>query len=218
MNRTGRLWIELILVYFIAPIGVLFVQPRMLLSILWAVTALALIPLFRDPTFDRKRLWNAGAMKHHWLPIVGRFALLAPMIVLATWQLTPELFLGFPKSAPGMWAAVVCLYPIFSVYPQGIVYRGLLLHRYGPLFPGMFARIAMAGFAFGYLHLVFANWQAPALTLIGGIFFARTYEKSRSLFVAAVEHALYGCWIITTGWGWYVYSGSRAAVEQLNAG
>ena len=51
------------------------------------------------------------------------------------------------------------------------------------------------------------NWIAPALTLIGGIVFGFTYERTRSSLVVAVQHALFGCFLFTIGLGWFFYSG-----------
>jgi hypothetical protein len=42
----------------------------------------------------------------------------------------------------------------------------------------------------------------------GGLLFAVTYHRTASAFAAAVEHALYGCFLITLGLGRFVYSGN----------
>jgi hypothetical protein len=37
------------------------------------------------------------------------------------WRFAPGLFLNFPRSNPWLWGLVMLLYPVLSVYPQGIV-------------------------------------------------------------------------------------------------
>jgi membrane protease YdiL (CAAX protease family) len=53
--------------------------------------------------------------------------------------------------------------------------------------------------------VIFENWIAPVLTLIGGLLFAWTYARTRSQVVASFQHALFGCFLFTIGLGWYFY-------------
>jgi membrane protease YdiL (CAAX protease family) len=46
------------------------------------------------------------------------------------------------------------------------------------------------------------------MTLVGGLLFAHTYWKTRSLLVSAIEHALYGCLLYTIGLGRFFYHGA----------
>ncbi len=191
------------------PIGVYFLKPhRTLLPILWVFMACILVMLLRDKTFDRKELWNARAIKDHWKPILLRFVCLAPVIAFATWWLTEELFLYLPRNQPWLIAMIICLYPIFSVYPQGIIYRVFLLHRYKPLLGNPIALVVVSALCFGFLHIIFRNPIAPTVTLVGGALFAWTHHRSRSLFVSSFEHALYGLWLMSTGWGAFLYPGA----------
>ena len=106
------------------------------------------------------------------------------------------------------------LYPALSVYPQELVFRSFLFHRYAPVFgegPGM---VAASAAAFGYVHIIFGNWFSVAASGVGGWLFASRYLRSRSLFTASVEHSLYGILIFTIGLGRYFYHG---AVPQAGA-
>jgi membrane protease YdiL (CAAX protease family) len=112
------------------------------------------------------------------------------------------------------------LYPIFSVYPQEIAFRGMVHHRYrvvfvrflGTLGPGAvrIALVLMSAVVFSWAHVVMLNPWAIGFCLIGGLLFADTYERSRSLAAVSIEHALYGCWMFTAGWGYYFYAGGAA--------
>lgn len=218
MTRRARLWIEFVVIFGLLPIPAMQLPPRTLIPVLW-VTSLAVLGfLLFDRTFERKQLWNAGAIRHHWRPIVLRFVFVAPVVAVATWLLTPQLFMGFPRRALPIWGMVMFAYPIASVFPQGIVYRAFLLHRYRDLFPAVALRVAVGALAFGYLHIIFGNWMAPMLTLAGGVLFTWTQEKTRSLFCSSLEHAMYGCLLITTGWGIFVVKGGDQILERLSAG
>ncbi len=66
----------------------------------------------------------------------------------------------------------------------------------------------VSGIGFGFAHIVFDNWVAPALCAIGGLIFAHTYRRTRSLALASFEHALYGDLVFTLGLGRYFYHGA----------
>jgi len=100
-------------------------------------------------------------------------------------------------------------YPLVSVYPQGLVLRAFLMHRYRPLFRSRWTRIAVSAVAFSFMHIILRNPVAVGLTLIGGVLFADTHLRSRSLVVSSVEHAMYGCLLFTVGWGRYFYHGAN---------
>jgi membrane protease YdiL (CAAX protease family) len=62
--------------------------------------------------------------------------------------------------------------------------------------------------AFSLMHIVFKNPLALLLTFAGGILFAKTYEKTDSLVISLIEHALYGNYVFTLGLGKYLYLGA----------
>ncbi|WP_423804206.1 hypothetical protein [Nitrosomonas nitrosa] len=47
--------------------------------------------------------------------------------------------------------------------------------------------------------------MSVTFTFVGGIMFAYTYHRHRSLLLASIEHALYGCFVFTIGLGWFFY-------------
>ena len=112
---------------------------------------------------------------------------------------------GLVRHRPGLWAAIMLLYPIVSVYPQGVLHRVFLFHRYGELFPKPRMKIVASALAFCWMHIIFHNWVALAVTLPGGLLFAWTYQRTRSAMLTAIEHSLYGCWAVTIGLGQFLY-------------
>ena len=210
-----RLVIEMLLLFLVLPLAVLASETKLLLPILWVFAASIFIVVWRDRTFPRRELWNAGAFRAHRKAILARFIVLGAGVLLLTWWLTPELLFRLPREKPLLYCAILVGYPWVSVYPQGVIYRAFLLHRYAALFPRPAVRIAMAALCFGFLHIIFRNPIAPLVTLIGGVLFTWTHARSRSLFVSSVEHALYGLWLMTTGWGAFLYPGTVPTAKAI---
>lgn len=180
------------------------------LPFLWAGTAFCVTMLLRDPSFDRRQLWNPHGLRPQLPQILALFATGVVVISALVRVYAPSLFLALPRAHPGFWLLVLATYPVMSVYPQGLIYRAYLLHRYRPLLqpdpagpPSLLIFTSAAAFAL--MHIVFHNWIAIALTFPGGILFARHYLNSKSLFTASFEHALYGLFLFTIGLGQFFY-------------
>ncbi len=139
--------------------------------------------------------------------ILLRFLAGGIALTVLTWLLAPGLFLSLPRTHPLFWAAIMVLYPLLSVWPQEVIFRRFLFHRYAPVF-GERGVVVASALAFGFAHVIFVNWIAVALTLAGGAMFAGDYAKRRSLWLACLEHGLYGCLVFTIGLGRYFYTGA----------
>lgn len=117
----------------------------------------------------------------------------------------PERLFSFVLHRPTLWAVVMMLYPVLSVYPQELIYRSFFFHRYRELLP-LSALIIVNILSFSLMHSIFHNWIAIIFTLFGGALFVHTYLRSRSLLMVTLEHALYGNLIFTLGIGNFFYS------------
>jgi len=219
MNTTCKkayLLFEFCLLFLAAPLAYSAApQNHMAILILLLVTAICLGLLLADKTFDRKQLWNRAAVKGEARRIMLTFLVATAVmtgIILSIW---PGLVLQLPKEHPAIWVAVLILYPVLSVYPQELLYRAFVFHRYKEVFLTERGRIVISALAFGYLHIVFHNPVAVALTIVGGVFFAWNYSRTRSLASASLEHALYGCYIFTIGYGFFFYTGTRALAAAM---
>lgn len=183
------------------------------LPILWAVALYGLVVLLRDPTFDRRQLWNTAPLRSQLPQILGLFLLASAIVTLLIRLCAPALFVILVRTQPRVWAAILIGYPIFSVYPQALIYRAFFFQRYRPLFGATFSgstldlrtrtvvMILFSAATFALMHILFRNWIALALTFPGGILFALRYVNTRSLAVSSFEHALYGCFLFTIGLG-----------------
>jgi membrane protease YdiL (CAAX protease family) len=143
-------------------------------------------------------------------PILWRFALAIPLVFAAIAIIAPERVLQLPLERPGIWLMVMFLYPVFSVFPQELIYRHFFFRRYAPLFGKGQGVIIMSALTFGHVHLLFNNAIAYILSIAGGYLFAITYAKTRNLWLVSLEHAIYGQLIFTSGLGWYFYRSGAA--------
>jgi len=177
------------------------------IPLLILLSLVCLFVLIRDPGFDNRQLIRLGAWKELARPMLIRFLAGCFLIGTFTVVFAPELLFGFPKHHPFIYLLFLSLYPLLSVYPQGLTHRAFLLHRYRPLFSGYWSAIFFSAAAFSFMHIAFHNPIAVVLTFIGGILFAKTYLDSGSLVLSAMEHALYGIFVFSIGLGRYLYMG-----------
>jgi len=189
--------------------------PIPMIPTLLIIALLLLVVLLGDRVFPKRQLCNAAQFRKRMTRVLLRFIVGAAVLTAAVLIFEPKRFLSFPKNAPHIWLLVMLLYPLLSVYPQEIVYRAFLFHRYRMLFPRPWLMITASALAFGYMHLVFRNWPAVALSVVAGFLFAQTYERTKSLLVTGLEHALYGDLIFTIGLGWYFFHGSIRFATQI---
>ena len=208
-----RLTAEFLLLYGGIPLA-LWIRPELarglMIPILLMVSLGMFLVLWRDPTFERRRLWGARGWSREMRSILTLFAVGASMLGFAFALAEPGRLFALPRHSPSWWLAICLLYPALSVYPQEIIFRVFLFHRYGALFPSERACILASALAFCAAHIFFSNWIAPVLSAIGGWLFARRYARVGVVLPVCVEHALWGDWLFTLGVGWYFYAGSIA--------
>ena len=134
---------------------------------------------------------------------------LCSVLLLALYPLlTTKPMFEFPRERPILWLVVLCLYPILSVVPQGIIFRRWFTLRYSSLLGSRGTMIVIGALCFGCSHVLFGNVVAPVITAIGGALFLRTYLKSGSGWLADLEHAVLGNGAFTIGYGQWLYSGA----------
>ncbi len=205
---------EFCILFLVLPLGY-WLLPIQLppLPVLWVATLYCYLVLKRDPHFEKKYFWNAQAGRGQLREVVAIFAVLASIIAFGVWWLAPGLLFGLVRTRPIVWAAMMVVYPIFSVYPQGLIYRAFLMHRYLRLLDRLspatrkWLLVLISAAAFSLMHIIFRNWLSIWLTFGGGLLFAWRYQRTHSLAVSSFEHALYGCWLFTIGLGQSFYIG-----------
>ncbi len=211
--RHARLLLIIELYAFVLAVPLLmwlFLPPRFILPFLWVAALVCYFVVKRVDAQGATGGWNwAAVTRANLTPIFWRFALCAGLMAAATALLKPELLFTFVRERPLLWLAVMLLYPILSVIAQEFICRRYMFARFSGLLSTR-NLIILSGIAFGMGHLLFNNWVSPTLCVIGGMIFAATYHKTRSLALVSIEHALYGDFVFTLGLGRYFYHGAMA--------
>lgn len=208
---------ELLLLVIGLPAAIIeFDLIRHMLGILWVAAVYCLV-IHRITTGERLRdVWKFREItRDSAKPMLRMLGLAILFLGAATAFLLPERLFSFVLERPALWAMVMLLYPLLSVLPQEIIFRLFFFERYKPFFASGTTMVVASGLAFGFAHIIFLNWVAPLLTALGGLIFALTYSRRRSLALVSLEHALYGNFIFTIGLGIYFYHGSVAAISTV---
>lgn len=216
LSARWRLWGECMGIYVAIPLVLALLRHQdnalPILPVLWVVAVLAGWWLMTRFGFAIRDFFTLRGIHRSWRPVLIRTSAVAVAAAVIVLAVLPSDFLYLPRQQPVFWLLLIGLYPLASVCPQGIVYRALFRYRYASLWPHPLARRAAATIAFSLAHLVYLNPWALLLTLIGGWFFFRTYESTRSLAAANLEHALCGLAIFTIGFFRYFQEGGAAPV------
>jgi len=208
MLRKIYLRLEMLALFGIVPVLLYYdiIQLYEILTLLLFFMVIMIILIF-DKSFDKKDLFTFRNLRVYLPTIIDRFVLSAVVLTFITLIAVPDKFLGFAGSRPQFWIIVMIAYPMISVFPQELIYRVFMFHRYKALLNRPVLRILVSAIMFGWVHIVFNNIYAVVLSFIGGLIFGYTYEKSRSIGVVAFEHALYGDFIFTIGLGTFFFKG-----------
>jgi uncharacterized protein len=201
---------EFVLIFFGAPLLIFYrVLPNLPMLYLLVAGLAAFLFLRHDPTLNSAQLLSVSGISADLRGLLLRDAIFLLFLGLAVRIFAPQLLFSFVKRAPGFWALVMLLYPLLSVYPQELLYRAFFFHRYQPLFGSGSTMLVASACAFGFVHIIFGNWLAVLLCIIGGFLFSLTYQHSGSLLLTCIDHALFGNFIFTIGLGQFFYHGSR---------
>lgn len=200
---------ELIFCFYLVPTVYwlrLIDWPFFTLLLRGALVTVALLLVTR--VFDWGCLWRVRAATREVPRIIATFAIGAIAMMAMVLAFMPDAYFAFPRQRPDIWIMVMIFYPLVSVYPQELIFRGFFFDRYRELFPTRWGMILASGVTFGYVHIIFESWVSVGLTVIGGILFAWTYDRTRSVLAASFEHALFGCFAFTVGLGALFYTGA----------
>ncbi len=210
VTRTIFLALEFAAVFVVFPLLIYFRRiPNWPIPYL-LVTAFGAVLLLRgDPAFNSSQLSAWGNFRPFLANILIRDIVCLASLGIAVYLLAPQLLFSLFRRSPGLWALIFVLYPLLSVYPQELLYRAFFFHRYQPLFGSGWGMLLASGLAFGFVHIIFRNWLAVGLCVIGGLLFSLTYQASGSLLLACLDHAIFGNFLFTIGLGQFFYHGSR---------
>lgn len=197
------LMVEFLVLFFLMPL-LFFIDvfPFPKIPVIIAAALYALSCLSTDPTFDRRRMLSVQNLRTRMAGILFRLFLVTLGLVIAYPLITAGTSPEVPPITP-KWLGFLMVYAFLSAIPQEIVYRVFFFHRYRGLIRNPAAMVFASTVLFSYMHIVYRNWTAVALTLVGGFLFSRSYDKTAPLSFASIEHGLYGCACFTLGYGPY---------------
>jgi len=210
MWRPLLLALECGLIFVGLPLVIKYrILPNYPIPYLLAAAIAAFLLLRFDPSFHPSTFTAWGNYRPFLRQLLVRDAICLVFLGIAVRLFAPSFLFSFIKHRPVLWAAVMLLYPLLSVYPQEILYRAFFFHRYQALFGSGWALLLASALAFGFVHIIFGNWLAVALCVIGGLLLSFTYSQSGSLLLTCLDHAIFGNFIFTIGLGQFFYHGSR---------
>lgn len=141
-------------------------------------------------------------------PILGRWALASLGMLIFLLIYDPERLFYLPRHRPEIIPGLLILYPLLSALPQEFIFCSFFFKRYRALFGSGVERVIASAVVFAYAHVLYINAVAPVVSLLGGLIFAQTFHRTKSLALVTIEHGLYGNTLFLIGLGWYFYSGA----------
>ncbi len=200
--KKSLLLLEFTLVFLCIPTAILLeLIPIDKMRLLLILALLFLTILLSDPAFKAAEIFSFRITNFPIRSIGIRFLVSSALLVLLSLVISPQNFFSLPAGDPLLWLATAVFYPLLSALPQEILYRPFLFHRYRLLFSTPKQLIIASTLSFSYMHIIFNNPIAVALTLIGGYFFSKTYAASHSFWLVTLEHSAYGFIVFTVGLG-----------------
>ena len=201
MEKKATKWLQCELVILFVIVPVLLSSPiwiSLKVGLVFVALGYCLGLSKKEGWFTRDLLFG-GSMSIR--PFLGRvLVVLIAALGLMVVRDPENLFLVVRKK-PLLWLSILFFYSFFSVYPQEFLYRLFFFQRYRALFNSRWLLVVLNAIFFSLAHLMFWNGLVLILTIVGGLLFALTYERTKSLTLVSVEHALYGCWLFTLGMG-----------------
>jgi membrane protease YdiL (CAAX protease family) len=196
-----------------------FVVPPLLISLriipnfpipyLLVATVAGFLILRRNRAVRSATLFQWRGIWPQLVPVLLRDVVLLILLGLTVRIFAPEFLFSLIRRQPLFWALIMLLYPLLSVCPQEFLYRTFFFQRYQPLFGSGRGMIAASSLAFSFVHIIFGNWLAVGLCGLGGLLFSLTYQRSGSLLLASIDHALFGNFIFTIGLGQFFHHGPK---------
>lgn len=181
----------------------------LMFAFLWAATGYCWLVLRRTDKNLFKNIWNFKEVNWSNLkPLLLRWILASIGMCLFLLWYDPERLFVIWREYPMAIPAILVGYPILSALPQELIFCSFFFSRYQALFKNEKLLILASALTFGYAHCLYINPVAPPLTFIGGLIFAGTYAKTKSLALVTIEHSLYGISLFLIGLGWYFFSGA----------
>ena len=203
------LWLEFVLFYIAAPLSIWWWELYShLFGIFLLLCLVALFLLARTPQFTWRSLGDFSSLTQYF-PLIFLFTLLSTsLLAILALLVVPDRFFSLPLENPQLWLGIMIFYPIFSAFPQELLFRVLFFNRYRHLYASPNQAIFVNALCFSLAHVFYANWIACALSFLGGLVMAKAYVKTGSFYLVWILHVIAGLGVFTVGLGIYFYHGA----------
>ncbi len=193
-------YIELFLLFVLLPCSFLLDYPAPIkVGLVLACFAYSIWVVARDKPVKRQILWSLNTWDFWKNLIIRMLVVFVGAYVLMYFYKSDAMFVIFKDLR--LFFIIVFVYSFLSVTAQEFAYRTFFFHRYRELFNNNTIFLVTNAFLFGLAHIMFGDPVVLLMTFVGGLFFAYTYDKTKSLLVVSIEHAIYGLWLFALGIG-----------------
>ncbi len=201
-KKTGQVnrYIELILLFILLPASLLLNYPTPIkVGLCIGAFIFSLWIVIKEKPVHRSTLWSISTWSF-WKGLLLRlaFGMIAAYVIMYFYK--PDMIFVIFKDLR-LFFAIVFIYSFLSVTAQELAYRTFFFHRYEHLFKNKQVFMLLNAAVFSLAHIIFKDPVVLLMTFAGGLFFAYTYDKSRSLLLVCIEHAIYGLWLFMLGIG-----------------
>jgi membrane protease YdiL (CAAX protease family) len=203
-KRWGRglLGIEFILLFFGIPLFMYFDTGFTIPSVVLIPCLIFIFLVLRYKTdFRWKELIHLRLSKTQLIHDAITLAICAILLLVTVLIWIPGELFNLPRGNPWIWLALSLFYPVFSAYPQEIIFRTFVFRRYQGLFTRKWIMIAASGISFSFAHIVYYHPVSMILTLFGGLYLANVYRRTGSVLYTAIIHGILGLLVFTVGLG-----------------
>ncbi len=206
---------ELLILGFIFPLTVVYFKlSQFILLFLWIISFYAVLTLliFYRKEISFKKLFYVNIFKNkiYIYKIILRWMIFSFFLYVFTSFFFPEKLFGIQKQDINLLYKIFIFYPFFSAFPQEFIFCTFFFIRYKSLFKKEKTLVIISALVFCFAHIFSINWVAPLLSFFGGLIFASTFKKTKSLTLVSIEHSLYGNSLFAIGLGWFFWGGSVA--------
>ena len=193
--------IEFLSIFIILPLSFMLEYPFVIKASL-AIIGFAYVIYILIKVYKQKfKIATEIQWLQFWKRLIISLAVIALMTIIYVFLTTRDELFRVMYEKPGLWAMVLFVYVIFSVYPQELIFRTFFFLRYETFVQSKWLFVILNAAVFSLAHISYGNGLVMLITFIGGLLFAVTYRVTRSTFLVAIEHAIYGCWLFTVGMG-----------------
>ena len=197
---------EFIILFFGIPVLIYldreFIHPSVLLL---PVLVFVILILRYRTDFKLRELYTLSISRKIWMINLLVILFTAFLLLLGVLVFTPDNLFNLPRKNPWIFLAMCIFYPVFSAYPQEIIYRSFLFHRYGQIFKTRLLLILASSLSFSFMHIVYYSHVSLLLTFLLGLYASVIYAITRSVLFTAILHGILGIIVFAIGLGGYFW-------------